>query len=205
MNAEDWKIFIQGWSKQISTHDFGHLAEYTRTFDPVHGYGSPGASEEILKTAEARLGVVLPPTYREFLKATNGLKQPFEQMAATGGDFCQAEEIDWFRVGYSDWIEIWSENSWEVSDEDYLAYGHAQNCGNFRPEYLKTALALSQDGDAGIYLLIPEVHDKAGEWEAWHLASWIPGANRYQSFEEMMRERHRSFEKHFSATTCFGF
>ena len=33
----------------------------------------PGASEDELRAAEARLGVSLPPDYRAFLHATNGL------------------------------------------------------------------------------------------------------------------------------------
>lgn len=49
-----------------------------------------------------------------------------------------------------------------------------------RPSYLKTALAISKDGDSSIYLLIPEVQDTNGEWEAWHFANWMPGAERME-------------------------
>lgn len=202
----EWKRFILEWSQRIAAQDFGENAEYTRNFDPVFGYGAAGVSDEIISATEARLSTVLPPSYKEFLRVTNGLKQPFEQMAATGGDFSPIERIDWFRVDYSDWITAWCEQDpFEVPDEDYFVYGLKQNCGNLRTEYLKTALAISHDGDAGIYLLIPEVCDNNGEWEAWHFASWMPGANRYRTFEEMLREHYKEFESDKTAGRCFGF
>ena len=38
--------------------------------------GYPGATEEQIMNLETRLGRKLPPSYRAFLKASNGFRQP---------------------------------------------------------------------------------------------------------------------------------
>jgi hypothetical protein len=38
-----------------------------------------------------------------------------------------------------------------------------------------------------------------GEWEAWFFANWLPGANRYRSFWEMLQteqDTSESFRDH---------
>ncbi len=190
MEAREWKEVIVEWSKLISAQTALDDFDGRRPFDPVHGYGQEGASESAIKTAEARLGTTLPPSYREFLKATNGLQQPIESLPTTGGDFWAVEDIDWFRVRNADWIKAWRQEENEdddVPDEEYLDYGPDQDSCNLRTRYLENALEISHDGDAGIYLLIPDVKDKDGEWEAWHFTSWMPGAARFRSFEEMLK------------------
>jgi hypothetical protein len=47
--------------------------------------------------------------------------------------------------------------------------------------------------DAAVYLLNPRVTTSSGEWEAWCLASWSPEAERFPSFEAMMRARFQNF------------
>jgi hypothetical protein len=41
--------------------------------------------------------------------------------------------------------------------------------------------------DNGDYLLIPRVVTD-GEWEAWHLANFLPGASRFRSFADLMSD-----------------
>ena len=48
-------------------------------------------------------------------------------------------------------------------------------------------------GDSAIYLLNPRVVAEDGEWEAWHHAHWIPGADRYPSFAHLMRQQYAVF------------
>lgn len=73
----------------------------------------------------------------------------------------------------------------------YFSYGDDQDSVNLRPEYLRTALEISDYGDAAIYMLNPKVVFADGEWEAWMLASWLPGASRYRSFWELLEAAHR--------------
>ena len=60
-------------------------------------------------------------------------------------------------------------------------------------EYLQTALEISDVGDAGIYLLNPQVVTEEGEWETWFFANWLPGATRYRSFQELMEAEYQNF------------
>jgi hypothetical protein len=53
-----------------------------------------------------------------------------------------------------------------------------------RVEYLHTALHIGGSDDNGEYLLIPSVVTD-GEWEAWHLAYFLPGASRFRSFADL--------------------
>ncbi|MEV4569458.1 hypothetical protein AB0K12_37330 [Nonomuraea sp. NPDC049419] len=45
--------------------------------------------------------------------------------------------------------------------------------------------------DEGWVLLNPRVRTAEGEWEAWFHAPWLPGANRYRTFLELMEDEHR--------------
>ena len=72
-------------------------------------------------------------------------------------------------------------------------YGQEQDPITLRVEYLQTALQISDVGDSSIYLLNPQVVTEEGEWEAWFFANWLPGAARYRSFQELMKEEYRNF------------
>ena len=165
--------------------------------------GYPGATEEQIVRAEARLKTTLPLSYREFLKVTNGWRQttPFiDKLWST-------EDIEWFSVRHQAWIDSFVERYADDSvdridtllgeptilDKDYLVYGDAQDCSKLRVEYLQTALEISDKGDAAIYLLNPQVITEDGEWEAWFFGNWLPGADRYRSFREMMQAEYENF------------
>jgi hypothetical protein len=171
--------------------------------------GFPGSPEEQIARAEARLGIVLPPSYREFLKITNGWHQttPFVYR------LWSTEEIEWFPVRHQDWIDTFTDRYIEqqlvrssqvngsevrlhlpsIPDAEYFVYGDTQDCRNIRVEYLQTALEISERGDSAIYLLNPQVMTADGEWEAWFFGDWLPGADRYRSFREMMQAEYENF------------
>ena len=44
-----------------------------------------------------------------------------------------------------------------------------------------------------IYLLNPQVVTAAGEWEAWFLADYLGGADRYPSFQALMEAEYQNF------------
>lgn len=189
-----WKEFIINWSREIAKQDFGEDLGDLRKIDDKNGFGNEGASEESIKSAELRLNCRFPNSFRNFLLATNGLLQPQKYMTATGGDYLSVEEIQWLKDYEPHWIEGYDLPDYpEVTDEEYFVYGKQQDDCAIRPYYLKNMLAISKDGDAGIYLLNPEIKDEHGEWEAWHLASWKPGADRFRSFLEMMESHYQEF------------
>jgi cell wall assembly regulator SMI1 len=122
-------------------------------------FGTAGATDADLAALESRLGVKLPPSYRSFLKTTNG----WGPTSFAVERLLRAEEVVRFAESEPDWVQIWSEN------EDGPA--------------LKTAIQVSTVGD-GVCLLIPS--DQKAEWETWFFANWIPGAHRHESFRALM-------------------
>ena len=145
------------------------------------------ASEKNVAAVEKRLGLTLPPSFRRFLLATNGL-------AVEDGDTEFVEElfgtsdIQWLAEQHQDEvIDAWcgDEPQDPISDEEYL---DAADTVVMRNEYLQTAVLISACG-SGACLLNPKVVTKDGEWEAWFLASWLPGAERHPSFQDLLAER----------------
>jgi hypothetical protein len=137
--------------------------------------GEPGASEAEIVSAEQRLGVRLPPSYRAFLAETNG----FDHVGPFIFRLYRAGEIDWFRVRNQDWIEAYQIGE-DISPEEHLA--NADDSVRFRSAYLSSCLHISEEGDSAVVLMNPEVINGEGEWETWFFANWSPGATRYPSF-----------------------
>ena len=156
--------------------------------------GFPPASNRDITVAEERLGIILPPSFREFLKTSNGFCRPTHSIERVRG----IQDIDWFRAQNRDWIKAFTKPSIygpapEICDEDYFAYG--QYVEAFRSAHLKEALQVSEVRDAAVYLLNPQVINHDGEWEAWFFANWVPGARRYRSFQEMMEAEYAQFAR----------
>jgi len=180
MTTYNWEKLLQSWNRDILTS--GEYRSYLPAEVIASGWlGFPGASEAQIEQAERRLKTKLPPSYREFLKITNGWRMttPFIWR------LWPTEEIEWFSVRRPDWVR-----SWEIVAEFYslkpppeLAY----------MTHLKATLEISDEGDSAIYLLNPLVISPDGEWEAWFFASWLAGAERYSSFWELMLAEYENF------------
>jgi len=209
MSSFDWEGFLWQWSQAIlESMDEDQRAQLPQDVIDSGWLGYPGATEEQICQAESRLGVYLPPSYRDFLKITNGWRQTtsfIRKLWSTDG-------IERFATRHQKWIEAFTnhhenqqinfdtavdlESFWEVStipDEEYLIYGEDQDCSKLRVEYLKTAIEISDVGESAIYLLNPQVVTEDGEWEAWFFGDWLPGADRYRSFQEMMVTEYQNF------------
>jgi hypothetical protein len=194
----DWTTFLQQYNAELLSSE--HVADVVRHLDEDSSLaaavqagwqGYPGATEEQLTQTEQRLGMILPPSYRAFLATSNGWRCPSAMIPRLWA----AEEIERLAVSDPDVIEAWPPDYGPVGDADYFVYGDQQDPVNFRPEYLKRALQISEREIAGtaVYLLVPDVVTPEGEWEAWMLAHWLPGAKRYRSFRELMEDERQSF------------
>ncbi len=188
MDKAAWERLLSVWTAEAVKR-----SGIKPTAGPLSGLGFPGAVEAELLAAEARLSCRLPPSYREFLKCTNGLRQPLAFVPARGGDFWSAQEIDWFRVRNQEWIDAWTGDTFVIPDELYFLYGPKQDPINLRREYLEHTLEISTRGDSSVYLLNPKIVGADDEWEAWFLANWNAGADRYRSFAEMMLAHYEGF------------
>ncbi len=184
----DWKSFLENLSAALldSPKFADYIADLPQEVIASRWLGYPGATEEQIQQAERRLGIALPPSYREFLKVSNGwrLTSPFIEK------LWPVEEIERYITRNKDEEERAIKNPIVTSDQDYFVYGEEQVDGYYRSEYLLTALEISDWGDSAIYLLNPQVVFPNGEWEAWFLANWLPGARRYRSFREMMEAEY---------------
>jgi SMI1/KNR4 family protein SUKH-1 len=129
--------------------------------------GYPGATETQIAGLEARLGQSLPPSYRAFLKISNGFRQPGMMTQR----LLSADEVDWFHVRHQELVDICKSN--------YL-------------EYLLDTLEISIqhiDGEY-FYLLNPAVVTANGEWEAI-LFTWVGSDSQYPSFWDLMQKEYR--------------
>jgi hypothetical protein len=193
--VRDWKALMQQWNRKTFSSGPELDTYYLNAFPEVfirQDCGQAGATEEQLLKLEKRLGISLPPSYRNFLLYSNGW--------VILDDDCQllsTHQVDWFAARNQAWIDAWVNTGMddEISDEQYFQYGDRQDPVFIRCDYLKTALQISTDGDGYVYLLNPRVVDENGEWEAWDFGNTTPGAYRYRSFWDMMQAIYqRSFD-----------
>ena len=183
-----WNDLLARWSDDIiQSGEFED--ELTPEIAASGWLGYPSATEDEIVAAEARLGTAFPPSYREFLQITNGWRMTtgFIRRVRPVG------EVQWFSAEDQATVDAWLSFNGDdtVSDEEYLVYGDSA-VQPLRAEYLQTALAIS-DYDNGIYLLNPQTVTPEGEWEAWFFAHWVPGADRYRSFWDLMIAEREHF------------
>lgn len=185
----DWRDFLVRWSAEL-LKDPDVREKLPEDVIMSRWLGYPAATEYEIARAEARLGIRLPPSYRAFLKVSNGWRQTSPYIYR----LWSTEEIEWFAVRHQGWIDNWrAEDSEPATDEEYFVYGEEQSSLSLRPDYLQTALEISDYGDACIYVLNPRIVTDDGEWEAMFLAGWLPGASRYRSFREMIQDERATY------------
>jgi hypothetical protein len=187
----NWKDFLKDVSEAVTkSEDLQSKFESERDSKWL---GFSEATDSEISKSEARLKIVLPPSYKQFLKASNG----FKQLNTFVWDILPVEKIDWIKYLDPEFYELYSGESgqpFNASDEEYFIYGDNQKSTDFRSKYLIDSLAISNWGDASIVLLNP--HVKFGEeWEAWVFTVWSHGPSRYKSFEELMKQEYKAFIK----------
>jgi hypothetical protein len=205
MNPTDWQDFLKKESQQVISDylkekregvpGLWEFIELPEEMIESEWMGEGGASEEQLQSAEERLDIDLPPSYRNFLKSTNGWNyslfgDPF-RVFGHPFRFYSSEEVRWFRSDNQEWIDIWMDSLQEsllISNEEYFTYGKDQNSGSLRIEYLQSAVQISEVFEGTVVLLNSEIIVE-GEWEAWIFCNAVAGAYRYPSFSDMICNR----------------
>ena len=213
MSSFDWRSFLLRWSQIILTSMSDEERQQLPQEVLESGWlGYPGATDEQIVKAEARLQRQLPPSYREFLKVTNGWRQTAKGNDSFNHKLWSTDEIGGFVMRHPRWIEAFTDrhetadisledpdelddywNPIGISNDEYFVYGEEQDPSKIRIEYLRTAVEISDVGIDSIYLLNPQVVNSEGEWEAWFFADYLPGADRYPSFREMMEAEYANF------------
>ena len=193
MTGIDWTAFLRDYNiALIEDEALGEqVAEAALGADWL---GAPGLDATQLAALEKRLDRPLPKSYRDFLAASDG----WRITGALGLRLWPAAKVGWLRDTGKSWVQEWGSGSGDgrpVSDADYFVYGDEQDAGAIRPEYVDGALQIGDSDDNGIYLLNPKIVTPDGEWEAWHLAPFYPGAARFRSFAEMIRQERSELRR----------
>ncbi|GEM_PF-1237136 len=175
---------ISDWTSLLADWESAARASHSN-LPPVLSY--PSASPVELAAAEARLKLTspLPPSYRAFLLTTNGW-----QFASRAVPLIRpAAKLTWFKKQNREWINILTDPSLRgiplPPEETYYNYS-PEVSEHFYTGHLPHTLQISDIGDDAVFLLNPMVVHHDGEWEAWFLASWLPGVRRYRSFAALM-------------------
>ncbi len=191
MATHDWKPVLEAFSStMLQSGKLNSLLPQEVLDSGWLGY--PGATEEQIVAAEKRLGVSLPPSYRDFLKVSNG----WRHVGAFIYKLWPVESIEWLRVrnrGFIDIVSMYEEkDAPPLPDEERFDYDDQQDWYP-RADQLEAVLEISDWGDSAILLLNPKVVTSTGEWEAWFFADWLPGATRYRSFWDLMQAEYQKF------------
>ncbi len=198
MDISQWKSFLKQESRRVinvynQRDKFKKKSVWEYNEIPLNAVelqwlGNPGASEEQIRAAEQRLKTNLPPSYRNFLRATNGWEG---WNYCEGGSFYSSDKIVWFRQDNQSVIDsnIKFEERFpdavELDDRKYFSYSPDQFA--YRARHLQQCLLINDHSkvDNAYILLNPNViHDD--EWEAW--AMFEGEVRRWISFEAMFKE-----------------
>ncbi|MFJ9433200.1 SMI1/KNR4 family protein [Streptomyces sp. NPDC101490] len=175
MTVAEWRTFLNGYNARHITSDEVRKAieEHRQVISEERleaGWaGAEPAGEEAIVAAEERLGVRLPPSYRNFLRVSDG----WENIGSV--DLLPVGDIGWFADLCADLVEAWS-------DVDHFVD---------RLAVLKRCLLIGDDnGGSGCYwLLHADSVGGNGEWTAY---GWWPGSGEdpepCHDFAAMVRE-----------------
>lgn len=191
--SSSWKVFLETYSATLlADENLRKCVESQFEHEgaaPSDGLGFPGASETDLTTAEERLGKRLPPSYRQFLAASNGWRMAGWNV----WNLWSSHEVTWFRDRYPEWLRDWRDAS-PVCDTG----------ADIDAEELQHMLAVSEASNTNeIYLLNPRVVT-GDEWQALVFSDAIPGAQRYPNFRALMEAELERFKSEWLQETNRG-
>jgi SMI1 / KNR4 family (SUKH-1) len=165
LTVSEWREYLRGYSAEFLDSDYLREAEAAGRaqwlVSPAQRaagwFGYEPASEEMLAGAEHRLGIRLPPSYRNFLLASNGWSSIRYWYSSI--DLLGADKIGWFPDLEPEFLDNWSE--WGGFDEELAV--------------IRRSLLISNDdgGSGGHWLLHADSIAGSGEWKAYE---WWPGA-----------------------------
>jgi SMI1 / KNR4 family (SUKH-1) len=186
-SPSDWSHLLEKWNDKMffdsSEGDLETYAEWYPDEFVKQDCTKPSASEVDIQSLEQRLGKQLPPSYRNFLLASNGwtFMQAFLELF-------NCQKIDWLNnlnPGLAGW------EGHEISDEEYFDYSDLRYHSGIRRGYMKSVLQISNCKDGYVYLLNPLIIDERGEWECFDFGTKISGGHRYRSFWDMIHKFYR--------------
>ncbi|MFD7922952.1 SMI1/KNR4 family protein [Streptomyces sp. NPDC059740] len=175
LTVAEWRAFLSDYNTRLIDSDMVRTAveEDRQVISKERlaaGWaGAEPASEEAVVAAEERLGVRFPPSYRNFLRASDG----WECIGQL--DLRRVDQVGWFDDLFADLLGVWAELE---HFEDQLAV--LQRC---------LLIGDEEGGSGGYFLLHADGVGEGGEWTAYE---WWPGdggdPEPYDDFAAMMRK-----------------
>jgi hypothetical protein len=184
-----WQQLLRKMSLKIHTEVEENMIYYDKSDVSDNWLGYTGAMDQEIENREKELGVTLPPSYKDFLRITNG----FRQISFFSGQLLPVQQVEWISKKDPEFLRIYQRSFDDrvFEQEKYLVYDDRQRSVDFHTPFLGKTLQISEWVDGSVVLLNPRV--KFGEeWEAWLFANWYPGARRYRSFKELMEYEYNT-------------
>lgn len=171
MATWDWQGLLQEMNDAILTGPFAE--DYPLPPEAIEeGWiGYDPAGEEQIAAVEKRLGMTLPPSYRAFLKVSNGwpVCNPYMD------EVFPVERIDFTRNTDPDLIDNWEKTRTDADKASVSDIAHT--------------IQISAWTDMAVLLLNPNKSTVEGEWEAWFYSDNIPGAEVFPTFWDLMQDQ----------------
>jgi hypothetical protein len=143
-----------------------------------------------IEAAEARLGIRLPPSYRDHVlrhRPEHRRSRPAPRGEEGSPPLLSIEEIDRFEALEPDWLAAFRHGYEAGGGGGGLLADDPEDPATFRLEELGGTVVISGVVDGRVLLLNPARVGSDDEWEAWDFANWYPGAYRYPSFAALLR------------------
>jgi len=148
---------------------------------------NPPATLDDIHALERRIGRRLPPSYREFLLASNGMM--FEG-ALNVVEMLAAKDLAPLSADNYPGIDTW------LRMADVAVPGDTTSGGPLPGPALEHAWVISSIEDGDVYLILPALPRPDGEWPVWFFGAKNPGAIAYPSFGAMLeRERGKGLQE----------
>lgn len=171
--------------------DLRHLVSYEWAVIRNGGLFFKPATAADVEAAARRLNIELPPSYKAFLRSSNG-------WLTTTSRLLGVEAVRSLGEKDPQYVKDWSlEPPGGIPDAAYNVYGKDQLPYNFRAKYLNDCLVIADPLIAmnERLLLNPHVRFADAEWESWFMSPSLAGAIRFKSFVELMRLMKRTDEE----------
>ncbi|MFB6517156.1 SMI1/KNR4 family protein [Streptomyces sp. NPDC056401] len=181
----DWRNFLARWSEEWADAH-GHVDELSPDDAAARRgrwLGADPATEADIAAMEDRLGRTMPPSYREFLRVSDGWRH-------TGA-------FVWKLAGTRE--AHWHDDASGLGEDFDEAWGDEDNPEEVRAQVglWSRALQLDVESDITFVLLDPEDVGPDGEWAVRVWASWrAADPERYPSFAAFMIAMHQEFHVH---------
>jgi len=176
----NWQKMLKRWSDAIiASGEYAHLLDANAGAAKWAGFRP--ACETAIAETERRLKRRLPESYRQFLGVSNGW-----WLDGTNGPtrLWHIEEVRPMAEADPEATAIWSQAGIDLAEGD--------DPSDLPVSHYVSVIQISDDND-GRYLLNPLIEPREHEWQAAFFANWVPGAECYASFQDLMEAKFEAF------------